>query len=318
MRYNRLGNSGLRVSVVGLGGNTFGRYADEAATARIVHHALDLGINFFDTADVYSGGVSEQYLGQALRDRRDRALIATKVAMKTGEGPNDAGLSRQHITDGVERSLRRLGVDHIDLLQTHTWDPETPASETMRALDDLVRAGKVRYLGCSNYAAWQLTEALWMADRHGYAPFIAVQPRYNLFDRAIERELMPACRRLGVGIIPYSPLAGGILTGKYLGGQRPTGARGLDQPGFFERQLVGHDEAAVARLAEWAGQHGRTVGELAVAWLASHPEVSSIIAGATSAEQVEANARAAEWSLTTDEVDAVGELTGPARQPAAG
>lgn len=313
MRYNRLGNSGLQVSVVGLGGNTFGRYVDAAGTARIVHRALELGINFFDTADVYSAGVSEQYLGQALRGHRDRALIATKVAIEMGEGPNNAGLSRQHIVDGVENSLRRLGVDHIDLLQTHRWDPVTPVAETMRALDDLVRAGKVRYIGCSNYAAWQLTEALWIADKQGYTPFVSVQPRYNLFDRTIERELLPACRRLGVGVIPFSPLAGGVLTGKYLGGQRPAGARGLDQPGFFERQLAGHDDAAVARLAEWAGERGHTIGELALAWLASHSEVATIIAGATGVEQVEANARAAEWALAPDEIEAAGALTAQPR-----
>ncbi len=312
MRYKRLGGSGLKVSAVGLGGNTFGRYVDEAGTARIIHRALDLGVNFFDTADVYSRGVSEEFVGKALRDRRDRGLIASKVAMKMGEGPNDGGLSRLHVMDGVDASLRRLGTDYLDLLQVHAWDPETPFEETMRALDDLVRAGKVRYLGCSNFAAWQLVQALWIADRRGYAPFVSVQPRYSLLDRAIERELVPACRAFGVGIIPYSPLAGGILTGKYRGGARPQGTRGADQEGagFFTRQLAGKDEAAVDRLAEWAEGRGHQIGELAIAWLASQPEVSTVIAGVTNPEQVETNVRAAEWELTPEEVAEVAALVG--------
>ncbi len=312
MRYKRLGGSGLKVSVIGLGGNTFGRYVDEAGTARIVHHALDRGVNFFDTADVYSNGVSEQFVGKALRDRRDRGLIATKVAMKMGEGPNDQGLSRGHVLAGVDASLARFGTDYIDLLQVHRWDPETPIEETMRALDDVVRAGKVRYLGCSNFAAWQLTQALWVSDRRGYAPFVSVQPRYNLLDRAIERELLPACRAFGVGIIPYSPLAGGILTGKYRGGARPAGTRGADQEGagFFERQLAGQDEAAVERLAAWAEARDHTLGDLAIAWLASRPEVASVIAGVTSPEQVETNARGADWLLTPEEIEEVGAIVG--------
>jgi aryl-alcohol dehydrogenase-like predicted oxidoreductase len=312
MRYKRLGTAGMKVSVVGLGGNTFGRYADEAGTARIIHHALDLGVNFFDTADSYGQGVSEQFVGKALADRRDRALIGTKVAMKMGEGPNDIGLSRYHIVAGVEASLRRLGTEYVDLLQVHRWDAETPLEETMRALDDLVRAGKVRYIGCSNFAGWQLVQALWVSDRRGYAPFVSVQPRYSLLDRAIEAELLPACRAFGIGIIPYSPLAGGILTGKYRGGARPTGARGTDQEsgGFFQRQMSGKDEAAVDRLAEWAEVHDHTLGELAIAWLASQPEVPTVIAGVTSPEQVEDNVRAAAWELTPDEISEVAKLVG--------
>ena len=312
MQYKRLGQSGLKVSAVGLGGNTFGRYVDVPGTARIVHHALDLGINFFDTADVYSNGVSEDHLGKALADRRERALIGSKVAMKMGDGPNERGLSRGHIIAGVEASLRRLGTDYLDLLQVHSWDDEAPIEETMRALDDLVRAGKVRYLGCSNFAAWQLTQALWVCDRRGYTPFVSVQPRYSLLDRAIEAELVPACRTFGVGVIPYSPLAGGILTGKYRGGARPEGSRGADQEGagFFARQLAGKDEAAVERLAEWAEARGKTLAELAIAWLTSQPEVSTVIAGVTAPEQVAANVNAAAWALTAAEVKEVGALVG--------
>ena len=312
MLYKRLGSSGLKVSAVGLGGNTFGRYVDEAGTARIVHRALDLGINFFDTADVYTAGRSEELVGKALRDRRDRGLIATKVGMKMGEGPNERGLSREHIFAGIDASLRRLGTDYVDLLQVHLWDDETPLEETMRALDDVVRSGKVRYIGCSNYAAWQLTQALWVSDRRGYAPFVSVQPRYSLLDRVIERELVPACRAFGVGIVPYSPLAGGILTGKYRGGARPAGARGTEQEGagFFRRQLAGKDEATVERLAEWAEARGHQLGELAMAWLVAQPEVATVIAGVTSPEQVEANAQAVAWRLTPEEAAEVAELAG--------
>ena len=310
MEYRRLGGSGLKVSAVGLGGNTFGRYVDEAGTARIIHHALDVGINFFDTADTYSNGVSEEYVGKALRDRRERGLIATKLAMKMGEGPNDRGLSRHHVLGGVDANLRRLGTDYIDLLQVHAWDPETPLEETMRALDDVVRAGKVRYIGCSNFSAWQLTQALWVGDKRGYAPFVSVQPRYSLLDRAIERELLPACRAFGIGIVPYSPLAGGLLTGKYRGGARPEGARGTEQAasGFFERQLAGKDEGVIDRLAEWAEARGHQLGELAVAWLLGHPEVSTVIAGVTRPEQVDENAGAAGWTLTPEEVEEIGRL----------
>ncbi len=312
MRYKRLGNSGLKVSAIGLGGNTFGRYVDAAGTAQIVHHAIDLGINFFDTADAYTNGLSEDHLGKALADRRDKGLIASKVAIKVGDGPNDQGLSRAHIIAGVDACLQRLGTDYLDLLQVHRWDPETPLEETMRALDDLVRAGKVRYIGCSNFTAWQLTQSLWISDKRGYASFVSVQPRYSLLDRAIEAELLPACRAFGVGVVPYSPLAGGILTGKYQDGARPSGARGTDQEasGFFARQLAGNDQAVVDRLVAWAEARGKTSGDLAIAWLASQPEVSTVIAGVTTPEQVTANANAADWELTAAEVAEVAALVG--------
>ena len=312
MRYKRLGSSGLKVSAIGLGGNTFGRSVDAAGTARIIHHAIDQGINFFDTADVYTNGVSEDHVGKALADRRDKGLIASKVAMKMGDGPNDVGLSRAHIIAGVEASLRRLGTDYLDLLQVHRWDPETPIQETMEALNDLVRSGKVRYIGCSNFTAWQLTQSLWVSDKRGYAAFVSVQPRYSLLDRAIEAELVPACRAFGIGVIPFSPLAGGILTGKYRGGARPEGTRGALQEGagFFERQMAGKDESAVERLVEWAEARGKTVGDLAIAWLSSQPEISSVIAGINTTEQVDSNVSAAEWALSAAEIAEVGKLVG--------
>ncbi len=310
MRYKRLGRSGLKVSAVGLGGNTFGRYADEKETARVIHAALDVGINFFDTADVYNNGVSEEYVGKALKDRRSGALIASKVAMAMGDGPNDRGLSRAHIIDGVHAGLRRLGTDYMDLLQVHAWDAETPIEETMRALDDLVRDGTVRYIGCSNFTAWQLVWSLWASDRHNLASFVSVQPRYSLVDREIEKELLPACQQFGVGIIPYSPLAGGVLTGKYAEGKEPpagTRAHGNER---FVGQHGTHRNFEIARRArQWAEARGHTVGELAIAWLVARPEVSSVIAGVTKPEQVAANAKAAAWQLTPEEVAEVSGLT---------
>ena len=302
MEYRQLGKSGLKVSAIGLGGNTFGNGADEQQTARIIHRALDLGINFIDTADVYSRGLSETYVGKAVAGRRREAIIATKVHGRMGNLPNDEGLSRWHIIDGVEQSLRRLGTDYIDLYQLHRADPATPIYETLSALDDLVHQGKVRYIGCSNFAAWQICEALWAADRKNLTPFVSVQPRYNLLDRQIERELLPFCRQYGIGIIPYSPLAGGLLTGKYRPGEPPPpGTRAYNNPNM-QRQLTEQNLRIVARLSEFAQTRGHTVGELALAWLAAHPEVSTIIAGATSPEQVEQNVKAANWKLSADDL----------------
>ena len=308
MEYRRLGSSGLRVSVIGLGGNTFGRFADEQQTATIVNAALDAGINFLDTADIYGAGVSEELLGKALQGQRDRALIATKVGMSMGAGPNDKGSSRKHIFDGVHASLRRLNTDYVDLLQIHTFDAETSQEETLTALDDLVRAGKVRYLGCSNYDAWRLTQALWISDRRNLASFVSVQPEYNLLSRDIERELIPACQELGVGVIPYFPLAAGVLTGKYKPDQPiPENTRGYNNPNFAFRLRREALETA-QRLDDWAHERGHTVGELALAWLAAQPTVSTVIAGVRSPEQVVANVRAGEWQLSADDLSAIEKL----------
>lgn len=212
MEYRRVGTSGLKVSVLGLGGNNFGPRIDAERARQVVEAALGEGVTFFDTADVYGEGRSEEYLGRALGARRAEAVIGTKVAGKMGPGPNDRGVSRQHLMDGVHASLRRLGTDYIDLLQLHTWDPETPLEETLGALDDLVRSGKIRYIGCSNYTGWQLTWALGISDRRGWSKFISVQPHYSLVYRDPEREILPASREFGIGVIPYFPLAGGVLT----------------------------------------------------------------------------------------------------------
>ena len=310
MEYRQLGRSGLRVSAIGLGGNTFGNGADEAQTGRIINRALDLGINFIDTADVYSRGVSETFVGKAVAGRRREALIATKVRGKMGDDPNDEGLSRKHIIDGIEDSLRRLNTDYVDLYQVHQVDANTPIYETLAALDMLVQQGKVRYVGCSNFAAWQICEALWAADRKNLTPFVSVQPRYNIFDRAIERELVPFCRQYGIGIIPYSPLAGGLLTGKYRAGEAPPPDTRAGRNPRMQQQLNEENLRKVENLRNWAKGRDHSVGDLALAWLLSRPEVSTIIAGATRPEQVDDNAKAAEWKLSASDLQEIDAALG--------
>jgi aryl-alcohol dehydrogenase-like predicted oxidoreductase len=308
MEYRRLGRAGLRVSVIGLGGNTFGRYTDAERTAAILSRAIELGINLVDTANIYNGGASEELIGRALAGRRDALLIATKAGMRMGDGPNERGSSREHLIASCHASLRRLQTDHIDLFQIHEFDPETPLEETLGALDDLVRAGKVRYIGCSNYDAWRVAQALGISERERLARFVSVQPEYNLLEREAERELAPCCVELGLGIIPYFPLAAGVLTGKYRPGEPPPeGTRGHNNP-RFERRLRRETLEAVQRLDAWARERGHTVGELALAWLAARPAVSSVIAGTTRPEQVEANARAADWKLSPEDLSTVDAL----------
>jgi aryl-alcohol dehydrogenase-like predicted oxidoreductase len=310
MEYRQLGRSGLKVSAIGLGGNTFGNGADEAQTGRIINHALDIGVNFIDTADVYSRGVSETFVGKAVAGRRSEAIIATKVRGRMGDRPNDEGLSRKHILEGVEASLQRLATDYVDLYQVHQVDANTPIYETLSALDALVQQGKVRYIGCSNFAAWQICEALWAADRKNLTPFVSVQPRYNVLDREIERELLPFCRQYGIGIIPYSPLSGGVLTGKYKAGEAPPPDTRAGRNPRMQAQLNADRLGKVSALGKWARDQGHGVGELALAWLLSRPEVSTIIAGATKPEQVDENAKAAEWKLSADDLKQVDEALG--------
>ncbi len=308
MEYRQLGRSGLRVSAVGLGTNQFGGVVDQAGVEEIVHGALDLGINFFDTADTYNGGRSEQTLGAALKGRRREALLATKVEHATGSGPNEWGASRQHILEGVEASLKRLSTDHIDLYQIHTYDETTPIEETLRALDDLVRAGKVRYVGASNFMAWQLARANLQAELHGWAPFVTIQPHYHMLEREFEREMLPYCRQSGVGVLPYYPLAGGFLTGKYRRGEEaPAGSRATRSP-YVRAYMTEANYARLERLATWAEERGHTMAELAIAWLLAEPRVSSVIAGATRPEQVRSNLVAAGWHLTPEERAAVDDL----------
>lgn len=312
MRYRRLGSTGLQVSVVGLGGNNFGRVCDAEQTARVVHAALECGINFFDTADSYGGGQSEEFLGQALRGHREEVIIATKVGWELGPGPNQRGASRARILRGIERSLRRLQTDYVDLYQIHRWDPETPLEETLDALNDLVRQGKVRYIGCSNFAAWQLVWSLWISDRNGWARFATVQPEYSLLNRTVERELLPACASLGIGVIPYFPLAGGLLTGKYREGEpAPPGTRFAQLEHMRSRFATSRNFAVVRRLEEWARKRGHELAQVALAWLLHRPAVCTVIAGATRPEQVSANARAAEVQLNPEEVEELSALAAP-------
>jgi aryl-alcohol dehydrogenase-like predicted oxidoreductase len=308
VQYRQLGPSGVRVSAIGLGTNQFGGVVDQQGVDRIIAGAIDLGINFIDTADIYTGGRSEETLGVALQGRRHQVVLATKVRSKMGDGPNDQGASRYHVMAGVEASLRRLQTDHIDLYQIHAWDDTTPIAETLRALDDLVRAGKVRYVGASNFAAWQLARANLLADLRNWSPFVTIQPHYHMLERGIERELVPYCRADGIGILPYFPLAGGFLTGKYRRGEgAPSGTRGERSP-YVQGYMTDANYAKVEQLTQWAADHGRTMAELAHAWLLAEPQVSSVISGATSLAQVQANAAAADWQLSSSELAEVNAL----------
>ena len=308
MEYRYLGRSGLQVSAIGLGTNNFGGRLDAAASAVVINHALDMGINMIDTSNSYGGTYSEEYIGRALKGKRHQAVIATKVSSRMADGPNNAGNSRKHIMTEVENSLRRLNTDYIDLYQIHWQDANVPIEETLRALDDLVRQGKARYIGCSNFMAWQVCEAVWTSRSLGIAAFASVQPKYSLMDRAIEAELTPFCREYRMGILPYFPLENGFLTGKYKRNQSaPQGTRLADgDRGMFTDANFDLLEALEAFCAE----RGRSVLELAFAWLLANPDVSSVIAGATRAEQVVANAKAAAWTLTAQELAEVNAIIG--------
>ena len=311
MEYRNLGRSGLLVSVVGVGCNNFGARADLEATTRVVHAALDRGVNLFDTADIYGPhGLSEEYLGKALAGRRERAIVATKFGSAMGEGPMRSGASRAYILRAVEASLQRLNTDHIDLYQIHVYDPKTPIEETMSALDDLVHHGKVRYIGNSNFAAWQVTECHYLSQLRGLTPFISAQNQYNLLDRSIERELAPACTAFGLGVLPYFPLASGFLTGKYRKGkQMPAGTRIANSPQAQARYATDRNWDIVEQLAQLAAQRGVSMTQLAVGWLASRPYVGSVIAGAMTPEQVEENLLAGESKLSPDTLAEIDRIT---------
>ena len=308
VKYRRLGASGLDVSVIGLGGNTFGGTVDGDDAVAVVRHALDSGISFIDTADIYSRGRSEELIGRGIAGRRDEVVLATKLRHPMGESIYQGGLSRRWMVRAVEDSLRRLQTDYIDLYQAHAPDDATPLEETLRAMDDLVRAGKVRYVGCSNYAAWELATALGISRCHGLAPWVSVQPRWNLLEGLDDPTLLPACRRLGAGMIPYTPLASGLLTGKYRRGQEPPPGTRFGDMARLRGRLTEDKLATVDRLRDWAEARGHTVGELAVAWLLAHPEVSTVIIGARTPQQVTENLRPASWELTPAERDEVAAL----------
>jgi aryl-alcohol dehydrogenase-like predicted oxidoreductase len=312
MEQRNLGKSGLLVSVVGLGCNNFGGRIDLAATRKVVHKALDLGITFFDEADTYGDprGSSEACLGEILGDRRKDIVLATKFARPMDASGRFEGASRHYIIAEVEASLRRLRTDWIDLYQQHQPDPLTPIEETLRALDDLVRQGKVRYIGCSTLSAWQVVEAQWTAKYQGLHHFISCQEQYSLLARQLDREMMPVLEAYGLGLIPFAPLANGLLTGKYKRDMPPPeGARLTYMPRAAARYLTDDNWAIVERLEGFAVERGHSLLELAISWLARRPQVASVIAGATKPEQVEQNARAAGWALTEEDMQEIDRLT---------
>ena len=309
METRYLGNSGLEVSLVGLGCNNFGRRLDQAQTSDVVSAAIDKGITLFDTADIYGDeGRSEQYLGNAIKGKRENVIIATKFAGDMGEGPMKRGGSRKYIIEAVEDSLRRLDTDYIDLYQMHFPDLHTPIEETMRALDDLVRQGKVRYLGHSNFTGWLIAHTHHVAMRDALNPFISAQNHFHLLNREVQPDVQPACEKFGLGILPYFPLASGLLTGKYRKGlERPQGAR-LSEGPMADRMLTESNMDKAEALFEFAATRGHTLLELAFSWLAQQPAVSSVIAGATSVEQVESNVEATNWILTDEELAQIEDL----------
>jgi aryl-alcohol dehydrogenase-like predicted oxidoreductase len=320
MEYRALGRSGLRVSVLTMGTMTFGGtggFANVGSTdvdeaRRQVDTCLDAGVNLIDTADVYSAGLSEQIVGEVLRGRRDKVLLATKVRMAMGSGPNDAGLSRHHIISGCEASLRRLGTDHIDLYQVHEWDGHTPLEETLEALDLLVRSGKVRYIGASNYSGWQLMKALGAAERGGLPRFVSQQIYYSLQGREAEYELIPAAVDQGLGVLVWSPLAGGLLSGRYRRDQQPSaGSRQLTEwgePPVYDREKL-YD--TVDALVEIGQAHGVSAAQVALAYLLGRPAVTSLVIGARTGEQLADNLAAAELSLSADERGRLDEVSAP-------
>ena len=307
MRYRQLGSSGLQVSAIGLGANNFGGRLDARRTEAVVHAAIDAGVNLIDTSNSYGAGRSEEFIGLALNGRRSRTVIATKVSSRISEGPNNAGNSRKHILSQVDVSLRKLRTDYIDLYQIHWWDPNTPIEETLRALEDLIRDGKIRYAGCSNFAAWQVCESHWTARTLGVNGFSSVQPRYSMMYRQPEAEMVPFCEKYGVGILPYYPLENGFLTGKYRRDQAPPEGTRLSEND--RGVLTGRNFDILEKLEAFSAEREHTVLELAFAWLlASSPMVSSVIAGATRPEQVRANAAAADWKLTPEELAEVNAI----------
>jgi len=313
MQYRSLGRSGVKVSQLCLGTMMFGGPTDEATSIRIIHDAIDRGINFIDTANMYSLGGSERVVGKALQGRRDRVVLASKGRQKMGDGPNDIGASRLHMIRECEASLKRLGVDCIDVYYVHAPDASTPFEETLRALDDSVRAGKVHYLACSNFRAWQLCEALWTSDKLNLNRFVCTQPLYNLVNRDIEVELLPLCKAHGVGVVTYSPLARGILTAKYAPGQEPPpGSRAARNDARMKQAEWRDASLDVARqLAEYCAGRGVTTTGFALAWCLANPNVTSIILGPRTIEQYEDNLACLDVAITDADEQFVDRLVPP-------
>lgn len=319
METRRLGNTGLNVSSICLGTMAFGRWINEAQSERVLDAALDAQVNFIDTADIYGRGMdtgdnslkgqSETILGRLLKERRNHIVLATKVRGRMGESPNNEGLSRRHIMDAVEASLRRLQTDHIDLYQCHSFDPDTPLEETLRTLDDLVRQGKVRYIGASNFAAWQMAKALGISARLGLERFVSIQPQYSLLVRDIERELVPFCQSEGVGIIPYSPIARGLLTGKYRAGESvPAGTRGAAGEPRLLALMTEENQKRVEAFRGLCEFWERPMAQVATAWVLGNPAVSAAIVGMSRPEQVSDAVAAAALRLSEEQRTTLDEL----------
>ena len=312
MQYKNLGRTGLKVSRICLGTNMFGAgYVDDARAISVVHRAHELGINFIDTADAYNSGLSEHVVGKAVRGRRHDFVVGTKGFIATGDGVNSGGLSRKHLMGAVEASLRRLDTDYIDLYQVHFWDPHTPLEETLRTLNDMVRQGKVRHVGCSNFAAWQLCRALWVSDKLGLERFESVQPAYNFDRRDIEAELFPLCEDQGIGVIPYQVLMGGVLTGSYdRRSGPPEDSHMSSRHAERARDNYWRDENfdRAERLKTLAAELGWEPTQLVLAWVLSRPSVASVIVGASRPEQVEKNAAAVDIDLPADAATALEQL----------
>ena len=349
MEYRNVGRTGLKVSAFCLGTMTFGKQVDEQGSRRIIQRALDGGVTFIDIADIYANGVTEEIVGKAIQGHRDALVLASKAghlrrwAERYGPqtiggpcdlarprpfppaaagdqiGPNDMGLSRKHLIQAVEGSLQRLGTDYLDIFYAHMPDYDTPLDETLRAMDDLVRQGKVRYLGCSNFRAFQVGKALWLSDTHELARWDIVQPPFNLLTRDIEYELLPLCREEGVGVAAFSPLAAGLLSGKYEAGKPPSAEQrfGLGARGFRynEAYWTDPDFAAVARLKTIAADHGKSLDQFALAWVLNKPGITAIVCGASAAEQVERNLGAVGIRLSPEELQACDEVWHTLRPP---
>ncbi|MYC08030.1 MAG: aldo/keto reductase [Chloroflexi bacterium] len=301
MEYVRLGRSGMKVSRVCVGTNMFGAgYVDDDRAESVIDAAFDAGINFIDTADAYNSGHSEVVVGRAVRSHRHDFVVATKGFIATGQGPNDVGLSRKHLMDAVDASLTRLKSDYIDLYQVHYFDPDTPLEETLKTLDDMVRQGKIRYIGCSNFAAWQLMRALWVSDRDGFERFESVQPEYNLAKRDIEGELFDACANQDVGIIPYQIFMGGVLTGRYSAGSPPPDDSHMASRHAQRAKDTYWNERTfrmVDALKDAAAELSVSVPQLLIAWTLSRPQITSVIVGASRPEQAQSNAAAVSIDL---------------------
>lgn len=311
MEIRNLGGSGLRVSAVGLGCNNFGQRTDLETSRKVIHKAIDLGITLFDTADIYAGrGGSETVLGEVLGNRRKDIVLATKYCKPMSDDGTKQGASRRYIMNAVEDSLRRLKTDYIDLYQQHDFDPLTPIEETLRALEDLIRQGKVRYIGCSNFPSWRVAEAQFTARSINTHAFVSCQDEYSLIVRDNEKDLFPAAETYNLGILPFFPLASGLLTGKYKRGEAaPADTRFAKMQSLSDRYMTGANFDLVQKLQDFVNARGKTMLELAFSWLAARPQVSSVIAGATRVEQIEQNVKAIGWKLTADEMVEIDRIT---------